>query len=90
MAIAWKISINTRMVVGDFNVRIGADDARYNFHETTNSNGKYLLELTFEKNFIILNTYFQKRKGKLWTFISPGGTNSTKTGLYSCKEKMEE
>ena len=64
---------NLLMVAGDYNARIGADNTMYTFHETKNRNGKYLLELALEKNFIIANTYFQKKVGKLWTFISKGG-----------------
>jgi hypothetical protein len=62
------------MVVGDYNARLGKEDANFTFHEATNRNGKFLLELALEKNLIIANTRFQKRTGKLWTFISPGGT----------------
>ena len=65
---------NLVMVVGDYNARIGAEDAKYTFHNATNRNGKYLLDFALEKNLIIANTRFQKRTGKLWTFISPGGT----------------
>ena len=55
------------MVVGDYNARIGADDAKYTFHDATNRNGKYILDLALEKNLIIANTRIQKRTGKLWT-----------------------
>ena len=64
---------NVLIVVGDFNARIGPEDAKFTYHSETNRNGKYLLELAMEKNFIITNTQFQKRKGKLWTYTSPGG-----------------
>ena len=64
---------NVLMVIGDFNARLGKEDARFTFHEETNKNGKFLMELVMEKNLICGNTYFQKRKGKLWTFVSPGG-----------------
>ena len=61
---------NVILVVGDFNAHIGKESARFSYHENTNSNGKLLLELAEETNMVITNTMFQKRKGKLWTFIS--------------------
>ncbi|XP_072048490.1 uncharacterized protein [Amphiura filiformis] len=61
------------MVIGDYNARIGEEDARFTYHETTHRNGKFLLDLASERNLIITNTMFQKKKGKLWTFVSPGG-----------------
>ena len=64
---------NLVIVVGDFNARIGSDDAKFTFHEATNRNGEHLLNLASEKEFVIANTYFRKKIGKLWTYISPGG-----------------
>lgn len=61
---------NVTMVIGDFNAHIGKDDARHTFHEKTNNNGRLLLDMVEETNLIITNTTFQKKKGKLWTFIS--------------------
>jgi hypothetical protein len=64
---------NMLMIVGDFNARIGHEDSNYSFHESTNRNGKYLVELAMEKSLMITNTHFRKKDGKLWTYISPGG-----------------
>ncbi|CAH1244595.1 Hypp7340 [Branchiostoma lanceolatum] len=64
---------NLLMIVGDFNARIGSEEARYTFHSETNRNGKMLLELSSEQDFIISSTRFQKKAGKLWTYMSPGG-----------------
>ncbi|XP_019623440.1 PREDICTED: craniofacial development protein 2-like, partial [Branchiostoma belcheri] len=64
---------NLLMVVGDFNARLGDEEARYTLHSETNRNGRMLLELTSEQNLIICNTRFQKKAGKLWTYMSPGG-----------------
>ncbi|XP_072042892.1 uncharacterized protein [Amphiura filiformis] len=61
------------MVIGDFNGRIGPEDAKFTYHDITNRNGKFLVDLAIEKNLICANTYFRKRKGKLWTFCSPAG-----------------
>ena len=65
---------NVALIVGDFNARIGREDANFTFHETTNKNGEHLLNLALEKEFVIANTSFQKKSGKLWTYISPTGS----------------
>ena len=64
---------NVLLIAGDFNARIGTADAKFPYHEETNRNGQYLIELAMERNLIITNTQYQKRKGKLWTYTSPGG-----------------
>ncbi|XP_072022739.1 uncharacterized protein [Amphiura filiformis] len=56
-----------------FNATVGLEDTKFTYHDTTNRNGKYLVELATEKNLIIANTQFRKKAGKLWTFTSPGG-----------------
>ena len=68
---------NITIVIGDCNAHIGKDDARYTYHDITNKNGKLLLELVDETNMLITNTRFQKKPGKLWTYISDmSGTKS--------------
>ncbi|XP_072022635.1 craniofacial development protein 2-like [Amphiura filiformis] len=65
---------NVLVIVGDFNGRVGTGDANYTYHDATNRNGKYMVDLAIEKNLIIANTYFRKRNGKLWTYMSPTGS----------------
>ena len=55
---------------GDYNAHMGKESAPYTYHETTNQNGKLLLDHATECNLHITNTAFKKRKGKLWTYIS--------------------
>ncbi|CAH1266780.1 Hypp3574 [Branchiostoma lanceolatum] len=69
-----SISAHHLLVVGDFNARIGSEDAKFPFHVETNRNGRQLLDLASEKDLDISSPYFRKKAGKLWTFISPGGT----------------
>ncbi|XP_060754232.1 uncharacterized protein LOC132865717 [Neoarius graeffei] len=64
---------NLLLVVGDFNARIRPEDDKFTFHKETNRNGRQLLDLASEKDLVISSTYFRKKAGKLWTFISPGG-----------------
>ena len=61
------------MIVGDYNARIGRTDSNYPFHDSTNRNGKYLVDLAIEKSLVIANIHFRKKEGKLWTYIIPGG-----------------
>ncbi|XP_072039109.1 craniofacial development protein 2-like [Amphiura filiformis] len=74
-AIEFISAHNLLIVMGDFNARVGLEDTKFTYHDTTNRNGKYLVELATEKNLIIANTQFRKKAGKLWTFTSPGGNN---------------
>ncbi|XP_072039400.1 uncharacterized protein [Amphiura filiformis] len=60
---------NVLIIAGDFNARIGLDDAKFAYHQNTNRNGDFLLEFAQENNLIITNTTFQKKKSKLWTSL---------------------
>ena len=67
---------NVLLVVGDCNAHIGKE-AKFTYHQVTNTNRKLLLDLAEENHLIITNTIFQKRLGKLWTYISDmNGTKS--------------
>ena len=55
-------------ILGDFNARIGPEEARHTFHEATNRNGSFLADLLLEFNLLVANGQFQKKPGKLWTF----------------------
>ena len=61
---------NVLLVLGDCNAHLGEEAVKHTYHKRTNSNGEHLLDLACEANLIITNTAFQKRKGKLWTFLS--------------------
>ena len=64
---------NVLIVIGDFNARLGEDSVKYTYHSTTNRNGELLLDLGTEKQLVITNTCFQKKKNKLWTYLDPRG-----------------
>ena len=56
-------------MLGDFNARLGPEDARYTYHtDDSNRNGQHLVSLLQEHNILAANTLFQKRRGKIWTF----------------------
>ena len=59
---------NFLAILGDFNARIGPEDAPFPYHDSTNRNGAYLTALLMEHQLLAANTLFQKRAGKRWTF----------------------
>lgn len=61
---------NLLLVIRERNALIGTDDALFTFLEQTNSSGQVLLDIALETNMVIANKQFQKRKGKLRTFIA--------------------
>lgn len=63
--------------------------AKYTYHEKTNGNGKLLLNMAEETNMMITNTRFQKRKGKLWTFISDMNGSKTQIDYIMINKKWK-
>ena len=59
-------------VLGDFNARLGPDDADNTFHDKTSKNGEHLISLLREHELLAANTLFQKKLGKRWTFQNRG------------------
>ncbi|KAJ3603475.1 hypothetical protein NHX12_028221 [Muraenolepis orangiensis] len=59
---------NFLAILGDFNARLGPEDAPYPYHNSTNRNGTYLTALLMEHELLAANTMFWKRTGKRWTF----------------------
>lgn len=59
---------NFLAILGDFNAKIGTDDAPFPFYDSTNHNGTYLTALPMEHDLLAANTMFQKRTDKRWTF----------------------
>ena len=50
--------------IGDFNARLGPDVVPFMYHDVTNRNGKYLVELLSEHSLIAANTLFSKTTRK--------------------------
>ena len=67
---------NVLLVMGDFNAKIGKAEATLTYSSMTNRNGKEMLDLLEESDLKAINTCFQKKKGKLWTFQYPNGARS--------------
>ncbi|ELU10200.1 hypothetical protein CAPTEDRAFT_65122, partial [Capitella teleta] len=60
---------NFLAVLGDFNARLGPEDALYTYHGETNHNGKLLVDLLTEHDLLAANTQFRKKRRKRWTFL---------------------
>ncbi|KAJ8366578.1 hypothetical protein AAFF_G00350430 [Aldrovandia affinis] len=54
---------NFLAILGDFNPRLGPEDARFPYHDSTNRNGAYLTALLMEHELLPANTMFRKRTG---------------------------
>ena len=51
------------------NAQIGKNrHIKYSLHNTSNRNGQYLTDFMIENRLTCLNTNYQKREGKLWTY----------------------
>ena len=60
---------NLLVIGGDMNAQIGKNgNNKYSLHNTSNRNGQHLTDFTIENRLTCLNTNYQKREGKLWTY----------------------
>ena len=58
---------NFMAILGDFNARLGPEDAPFPYHDSTNRNGAYLTAFLMEHELLAANTMFRKTTGKRWT-----------------------
>ena len=67
---------NLQVIGGDMNTQIRKNgNNKYSLHNTSNRNGQHLTNFMIENRLICLNTNYQKREGKLWTYTY---TNNSK------------
>ena len=60
---------NVLVISGDMNAQTGKNgNNKYSLHNTLNRNGQHLTNFMIENRFTCLNTNFQKREEKLWTY----------------------
>ena len=68
---------NVLVIGGSMNAEIGKNvDYKFSFHNSSNRNGEHLTDFTLENRLTCLNTKFQKRKGKLWTYTYANNTKA--------------
>ena len=60
---------NVLFIGRDMNAKIGKNrNNKYSLHNASNRNGQHLTDFMIENRLTCLNTNFQKREGKLWTY----------------------
>ena len=60
---------NLLLIGGDMSTQIGKNrNNKYSLHNTSNRNGQHLTDFMIENRLTCLNTNYQKREGKLWTY----------------------
>ena len=73
------LKYNILIIGGDMNAQIVKNvNHKFSIHNSSNRNGQHLTDFMLENRLTCLNTNFQKRKRKLWTYTD---TNNTKTQI---------
>ena len=68
---------NMLVIGGDMNAQIGKNgNNKYSLHNTSNRNGQHLTDFMIENRLVCLNTNYQKREGKLWTYTYANNTKA--------------
>ena len=68
---------NMLVIGGDMNAQIGKNgNNKYSLHNTSNRNGQHLTDFMIENRLACLNTNYQKREGKLWTYMYANNTKA--------------
>ena len=70
---------NVLLLMGDFNAHLDANTIKFSYHAHANSNGKYMRDFMLENDLVAANGNFQKKRGKLWTYMSE--MSGTKTQI---------
>ena len=73
-----SIPKHNMLVIGeDMNAQIGKNgNNKYSLHNTSNRNGQHLTDFIIENRLACLNTNYQKREGKLWTYTYANNTKA--------------
>ena len=73
-----SIPKHNMLVIGrDMNAQIGKNENnKYSLHNTSNRNGQHLTDFIIENRLACLNTNYQKREGKLWTYTYANNTKA--------------
>ena len=68
---------NVLIIGGDMNAQIDKNENnKFYLHNLSNRNEEYLTDFSFENRLTCLNTIFQKREGKLWTYTNPNNAKA--------------
>ena len=83
---------NVLIIGGDINAQIGKNEnSKFSLHSSSNRNEEHLTDFSLENGLACLNTRFQKRKRKLWTYTYANKANVQidswiRIGLILCFE----
>ena len=85
-----SIPKHNMLVIGrDMNAQIKKNgNNKYNLHNTSNRNGQHLTDFMIENRLTCLNTNYQKREGKLWTYTFANNSKAQIDCLY--KQEMRK
>ena len=65
------------VIGGDMNAQIGKNgNNKYSLRNTSNRNGQHLTDFMIENRLTCLNTNYQKRESKLWTYTYANNTKA--------------
>ena len=68
---------NILVIGGDINAQISKNrNHKISLHNSSNRNGQHLTDFMIENRLTCLNTNFQKREGKLWTYTYANNTKA--------------
>ena len=68
---------NVLVIGGDMNAKIGKNgNHKFSQQNSSNRNRQHLTDFTLENRLTCLNTNFQKREGKLWTYTYANNSTS--------------
>ena len=68
---------NVQIIDGDMAAQIDKNvNNKFTLRDSTNRNEEHLTNFTQENRSTYLNTKFQKRKGKLWTYSYPNNAKA--------------
>ena len=74
---------NVLIISGDMNAQIGKDEStKFCLHNSSNRNGDHLTELSHKNRLSYLNTKFQKKEEKLWTYIYLNNTKAQRLHIH--------
>ena len=80
---------NMLIISGDMNTQIVINgNSKYCLHNTSNRNGQYLTDFSIENRLTYLNTNYQKREGKLWTYTY-GNNNKAQIDFVFINKKWK-
>ena len=78
---------NILVIGGDMNAQIGKNgNNKYSLHNTSNRNGQHLTEFMMENILTCLNTNYQKREGKLWTYTYVNNSKAQRDYIFINKK----